>query len=274
VFALASWTWALTVKELGVREILLFSKQIGLTDILVLTKSISGLTFIDVLNEIVLNNSYGIRIHAWIVCFEDHRYSDGEVSPSNEKYRSYLLSLITRILEKVDVEGIHLDYIRYKGKAFEKWRNVSSFVREVRKIIDKKDPNIILSIASKAERYNTLDELKKSALYYGQNYEDLAKYVDIFMPMTYYLDYKVEPEAPVRASKWIKEITRRKVYVGVQLHPSEHPETKGRQPNLSEIEKQLVLSKEQGLDGVCFFRFKYLYERSRELKDIISKISS
>ncbi len=274
MFALASWLWALTVKELGVKEILLFSKDLGLTDILVLTKSISGSTFTDTLNKIISNNDYGIRVHAWIVCFEDHKYSNGEVSPSNEKYRNYLLSFIAGILEKTNVEGIHLDYIRYKGNASGKWYNVSSFVREVRKIIDEKDPSIILSIASKAERYDTVEELKKSALCYGQNYEDLANYVDVFMPMTYYLDYNVEPEAAVRASKWIKEITGRKVYTGVQLHPSEHPETRGKHPSINDIEKQLVLSKRQGLDGVCFFRFKHLYERAKELKDIISKIKS
>ncbi len=175
-------------------------------------------------------------------------------------------------MREMNVDGLHLDYIRYKGKAADKWGYVSSFVKEVRKTIDRINPGIKLSMASKAEDYESPEGLLASALYYGQNYEDLSSYVDMFIPMTYYLDYNVSPADIVKASVWIKEITGREVYAGIQLHPSENPKTKGREPTIEELREQLKLIKEKGLDGACFFRFKHLYEKRAEIKQILHDI--
>ena len=195
-------------------------------------------------------------MHAWVVCFADG--SRPGASPDSYEYRKYLLEVILDFLTLNAsghfVDGIHLDYVRYGGFASNKWQRVSSFVREVRELIDRFAPGAILSVASKAEAYGSKAELLESALFYGQNYEDLAKYVDLFCPMTYYLDYNVPPSLVGLAAKWVKEATGRAVFAGIQLHPSEHPSTKGREPEPREVEECLRSCAEGGADGVAFFR--------------------
>ena len=52
-------------------------------------------------------------------------------------------------------------------------------------------------------------------------FNELAKYVDMFMPMTYYLNYDVKPEDVVNEALWVKELTGRATLASVQLHPRE-----------------------------------------------------
>ena len=80
----------------------------------------------------------------------------------------------------------------------------------------------MLSIASKAESYGTPEGLLDSALYYGQNYTNLAKYADLFCPMTYFLDYNVLPEDVEQTARWVKELTGETVFADVQTHRSEY----------------------------------------------------
>ncbi len=272
MFKLSSWVWSITVRNLGAQTVIEASKKTGLTDLLVLVKSITGKIDTNALKQLLEESRHDIKVHAWIVCFNDQLHENP--LPHNKEYREYLLNLIRSILENYDVDGVHLDYIRYNNNAYDKWIHVSSFVREVRKLLDDLKPGITLSIASKAEGYNSKEELKERALYYGQNYEDLAQYVDVFMPMTYYLDYNVEPLRAVIAAQWVKELTDKPVVMGVQLHPGEHTETKNRVPETSEIALQVREAKRRGLDGVCFFRFEYLYKRLEEISRILKDLTS
>lgn len=268
----ASWVWATTVDELGAEVVASVSRELGLTDLLILVKSVSGKVNYEALRRVAECSRNNPRVHAWIVCFADRSRADA--LPHNEAYRRYLLRVAKDLLERYDVRGIHLDYVRYVGDARDKHHYVTSFVREVRALIDSVRPGVVLSVASKAENYESKEGLRESALYYGQNYEDLAQYVDVFIPMTYYLDYNVDPVRAVAAARWIKEITGRPVVMGLQLHPGEHPETRNRIPRVEEIEVQILEAKRLGLDGVCFFRFKYLYERLSELRKVLTQVKS
>ncbi len=270
MFWTASWIWALTVKELGAKTVVKASRDAGLTDLLVLVKSVTGKVDASALQQLIEEAKDSPRIHAWVVCFADHSHEDA--APHNEAYRKYLLGIIKDLLEEYEVSGLHLDYIRYKSNASDKWRYVSSFVREVRRLVDDMKPGTTLSIASKVEDYESREGLRERALYYGQNYEDLAQYVDVFIPMTYYLDYNVEPLKAVIAAQWVKELTSRPVIMGIQLHPGEHPQTRDRTPRIEEIELQVLEAKRRGLDGICFFRFKHLYERLSEIRKVLSRI--
>ncbi len=273
----AVWLWTKAISEIGADKIIELCRDLGINDVLVLVKSISGETFLDLAKELLsVVNPNNIRIHAWIVSFYDKKYANGSVDPGDSTYRRYLLDFIKKVLEtevngKV-FSGIHLDYIRYyHGSKQSDWKTVSSFVKSVRKLIDTIDPNRILSMASKAEDYESKEGLIEKALLYGQNYMDLRHYVDIFVPMTYYLDYNISPEKVPVAAKWVKEITGKTVYAGIQLHPGEHPQTRGRIPTIQEIQVMLEGCSRNGIDGVCFFRYKMLHERAQELKNIITK---
>lgn len=257
----ACWVWGTTFREYGVDYVVDKMAELGMRHVFVLVKGTSGSVAKDVISEVLPKaHEKGIYVHAWIVCFKDKSRVDA--TPDSYSYRKYLLEIILTFLLLNSsghfVDGIHLDYICYGGFAHNRWRVISSFVREVRELIDRIAPGTILSIASKAEKYDSKADLLESALFYGQNYEDLSEYVDLFCPMTYYLDYNIPPDFIGIAARWVKEVTKRPVFAGIQVHPSEHPETEGKEPEPSELLSCLTSCLENGVDGVVFFRFKML----------------
>lgn len=271
----AFWIWGSTVQEQGIDNILNNLSDLRIKHVFLLVKGVSGRINKDVLFQLIPKaHEKKMYVHAWIVCFSDKSWSYEKVSPESYEYRKYLLNIISEFLLLNSsghfVDGIHLDYIRYSGGAQDKCRYVSSFVREVRTLIDGIAPGTILSIASKVESYTSKNTLFDSALVYGQNYIELAKFIDLFCPMTYYLDYNVTPEKVGVAAKWVKELTDKPVFAGIQLHPSEHPSTKGKKPTPDEIKRNLEACLENKVDGVIFFRY-YEYILEDQVREIISR---
>lgn len=262
----AVWAYGSTVREYGVNRTIDELDRLGIKHIFLLVKGTSGTINKEVLSELTPKaHEKGISVHAWIICFSDSSWTSGKASPDSYEYRKYLLRVISEFLTMNMsgnfVDGIHLDYVRYPSNAQDKYSYVSSFIREVRILIDRVAPGTVLSIASKAENYVSKTALFNSALFYGQNYTDLANYVDLFCPMTYYLDYGVTPDDVGIASKWVKELTGKTVFAGIQVHPSEASSTKGRSPTPSEIQCCLESCLRNGLDGVIFFRLEFILQR-------------
>ncbi|RLE93596.1 MAG: hypothetical protein DRN04_06650 [Thermoprotei archaeon] len=267
----AVWCWGTTITKYGPERIVNTCKSLGIKHIFVLVKGVSGTVVKNVIAEILpLAHKNGIYVHAWTVCFVDE--SNPGASPDSYEYRKYLLKVLAEFLllnaSGEYVDGIHLDYIRYGGMAENKWKQVSSFVYEVRVLIDKYAPGVVLSIASKAEDYTSPKSLAASALYYGQNYTDLAKYVDLFCPMTYYLDYGVSPREAMIGAKWVKDLTGKPVFAGIQLHPVD-----SLKPTVNEIKNSLDTCIEEKLDGIIFFKMHHLMERLDELGPLIAEYS-
>ncbi|MFO7030292.1 hypothetical protein B9T07_09645 [Limnospira fusiformis CCALA 023] len=146
------------------------------------------------------------------------------LDPANREVRSYLLRLVGEIAHNYQVDGIHLDYIRYPfqdanrnfnfgyGTAsrtqfrdltgvdpisitpgdvalWQQWTQfradqVTSFVRDVRQLLNANYPNVILSAAvfphPETERIAKIQ----------QHWEVWARqgYLDLLVPMTYSLD--------------------------------------------------------------------------------------
>ena len=160
----------------------------------------------------------------------DHRgsrfhYSSGKVflDPANPEVREYLLSLITEIATNYEVDGIHLDYIRYPFQsptanmtygygiaAREKFRNqtgfdpvtltpedplwskwtefrieqIDSFVAEVSQNLKQLRPELTLSTAVfPIERTERLSKIQQGWEKWVDN-----EWIDLLVPMTYAKD--------------------------------------------------------------------------------------
>lgn len=268
------WIWGTTLMKLGVNKTLKLCKELGIKHIFLLVKGISGRVVYENIKKLLPEaHREGIYVHAWIVCFADR--SKSNASPDSLEYRKYLLKIIVNFLtlnaSNNYIDGIHLDYIRYSGFASEKWEYISSFVKAVRYLVNHLAPGVILSIASKAEKYDSMNDLLESALFYGQNYTDLAKYVDLFCPMTYYLDYGVSPEQVGLAAYWVKKITKKPVFAGIQTHPSENPATLGKIPTAKDIEIMLKACLKYKIDGAVFYALHTIIKHYNEYKPVISK---
>jgi hypothetical protein len=131
----------------------------------------------------------GVTVHAWLQCF----YSSGAwvnpVDDANNRYKDEIfagiLSRARTYIEDFGVKGIHLDYIRYPGTAYK--HNPSAEVtavgavtrccREIRELTDSYDEGLVTSGALMPEN--------GGAYYYGQDYNQMGKYLHILMPMLY-----------------------------------------------------------------------------------------
>lgn len=249
-----AWVWWRTVDQHGVDEVLRRLDESGVRHIFLLVKSISGEVRETHLDELLPKaHAKGMYVHAWFGSFQDGRFDPPWMDPASEEYRSYLLEVISRFLRPRQsghsIDGVHLDYVRYRRDA-PGTAPVTSFVAEVRQLIDEVSPGTVLSAATKAEEFTSVAGVAASARAYGQEYTDLAPYVDLFCPMTYHLDYGVSPAAAVRAAANVAELTGRPVFAGIQLHDG--PDERG--PTVAELREGLQAAKEAGLPGVAYFR--------------------
>lgn len=151
---LGVWLWGATVRELGPDGAAVIAEQLadfGFDDVFLLVKGTAGTvgyasevavtnsshqgTEFDVLQAMITEgHKRGLKIHAWYVVNSDaaflaaypdegmfhyRRGLDGErVSPISISYRRYLQDLIAEVVKNYDIDGIHLDYVRYPHAVF------------------------------------------------------------------------------------------------------------------------------------------------------------
>jgi len=142
------WVWGETVYSLGADKIVDRSARMGVTDLYMLAKGTGGkLSYLktqykdalartnrDVMQELITAaHKKGIRVHAWLVTVEDEYYKskhpeagvyhyvrgtdNNRINPYDAGYRTYMSNIVTEIVSGYDIDGIHLDYIRYNHVA-------------------------------------------------------------------------------------------------------------------------------------------------------------
>ncbi len=150
---------------------------------------------INLQNLITACHAANLRVVAVLKCFSD------TVQPDNAAHKQYLLNVIDYFVDAwqpngqpvYDLDGIALDYVRYVGGTNVNVANVTSFVADVRQHIG----NLSLHAYLIANRYSfdgptyngvfnsyasTMSQLQSQ---FGQHWEQLAPYIDVYMPMAY-----------------------------------------------------------------------------------------
>jgi hypothetical protein len=136
----------------------------------------------------------GLRIHAWIICFKG---SDGWINPdpntaAGKNIQDLIRTDVSTLINNYNIQGIHLDYVRYPGTAY-KYVNstgiITDFVASVRSILSGK--SIYLSAAVMPDEVILSNGAGK---YYGQSYDELADYLDFLVPMTYKGNYNTNTQ--------------------------------------------------------------------------------
>lgn len=138
---LGIWMWAESVRVHGAQKAVGSCVKAGVTDIYFLTKGMGGKTAYhgayaphscerDLLREVLDEaHKYGVRVHAWFTCSVDGAYFDSHpesgrfhllrgrdsrvISLADEGYLHYIEKMIGEVMRGYDVDGFHLDYIRY-----------------------------------------------------------------------------------------------------------------------------------------------------------------
>ena len=171
----AEWIWGSTVAELGADVVADRCAKNGITDLYLLVKGTGGglgylktqytdaltRTNRDVMQETIdAAHAVGIRVHAWLCCMEDEYYKEthpeagmwhyvrardnNRINPYDEDYQEYMYNIVTEIVTGYDIDGIHLDYIRYNHLAngwsdgdFKALEEMGAKEEDVRYIINK-----------------------------------------------------------------------------------------------------------------------------------------
>lgn len=310
-------------------------KTKGITDIFVLTRGVTGVYHYSELQAAINKfHPYGIKVHAWFVCFKDDGYF---VDPSGyykytvkiyvkttkywgtkkvaykvkkrTKYKSWykyrgkwkykwkykyryvtkykyvkgwiytpvyryetrtgydlayntkLINEIANINNKYNIDGIHLDYVRYSGVAsvgHAAWQQpggttaavntITGFIESVSKVVTKQ-----LSAALMPEGDINDD-------YYAQDYDRLADYLDFLVPMTYEGNYN-------KNNTWITERiqyivdhavdangNKKPVYAGLTTYCSD---SNLRALSLCELQDDVNSAQAGGASGFVLFRYGF-----------------
>lgn len=210
------------------------------------------------------------------------------LNPGHPETSQYLSRLVRDLLSRYDVDGVHLDYIRYpdrprrfpdwneykkygKGRTLQQWRrdNITEIVRVLYKEVKSLKPWVKVSSAPLGKYRDT-----KRYLSYGWNayhtvYQEAQSWMqegiqDMIFPMLYYRDLHFYPFV----LDWLENAYGRWVVPGLGiyfLHPSEGDWT------LDEVERQLNFIRMNGGYGEACFRARFLTENNQGLLDRIKE---
>ena len=228
----------------------------------------------------------GIECHAWIVTIPVGKWNsygcrqlrqkypklivkigdEGYMDPEKSETGDYLARFCREVTRRYDVDGIHLDYIRYP----ETWRlkvsrqqgrqYITSIVRKISQAVRQEKPWVMLS-CSPIGKYDDLSRYKSGGWNANTTVcQDAQAWLrdglmDALMPMMYFQGNNFYPFAV----NWKEFAYGRILAPGLavyMLHPNE------RNWALDVIEREMYVLREQGL-GHTFFRSKFLTDNTK-----------
>jgi len=221
----------------------------------------------------------GMELHAWIVTIPigkwksygcqqlrqqypslvKHIGEEGYLNPEDSRTADYLSNICEEVTRRYDIDGIHLDYIRYP----ETWKgrkdpeNITRIVRRINECVKHYKPWVKIS-CSPIGKYDDLSRYSARGWNARRTVaQDAQKWLreglmDQLYPMMYFKENNFFPFA----IDWQENSYGRTIVSGLgtyQLHPKE------RNWSLTEMKRQLNVTRQIGV-GHCHFRAKFLLD--------------
>ena len=251
----------------------------------------------------------GMEVHAWLGCMPiggaKHIVALGQKSitqtnseliilangcyymnPGVPGTKEYIAKIACEITKKYDIDGIHLDYIRYpdthvrfndrrtfakygNGVEYHQWKrnNITAIVREVYQDVKKIKPWVKISSSPVGKYKDTSRYSSKGFNAYHVVYQDPQEWLregiqDIIFPMMYFKDNNFYPFA----LDWQEKRYGRFVFPGLGdyfLEDANWP--------IGEIERQINVLRQVGVQGQAHFRAKYITRNVKGIYDLLHK---
>ena len=242
----------------------------------------------------------GMQLHAWLVTLpvgkDDYVRRQGKnalprrrrdlcthfkgqwyMEPGNPETAGYIVSLVEEIVKNYDIDGIHLDYVRYpdrtngypdaalyrkhgKGLSLAAWRraNITDIARKVYSSVKSLKPWVRVSCAplgkySDLTRYSSLGWNAYDAVYQDAQAWMREGIMDALFPMLYFNGNNFYPFV----LDWQENSFGRHIVPGIGVYRL-LPEYGGWRP--VEIERQLHTSRSAGTAGSIMFRTGHLLD--------------
>jgi uncharacterized lipoprotein YddW (UPF0748 family) len=201
------------------------------------------------------------------------------LDPGNPQTNVYLLSLVKEIVLNYDIDGIHLDYVRYPeaaagfpdndtyrlygmGKEKGDWRreNINRFVYAVYDTVKELKPWVQVS-SSVIGMYKEIPSSgKRHWTAYSSVFQDPVDWLkkekhDFIVPMNYYSGMLFYPFV----EDWVSKNNGRFIVPGLGAFQMDRNESHW---NASVLYDQILFSREAKTQGNAFFRAAYLLDNS------------
>lgn len=206
------------------------------------------------------------------------------LDPGNPESGAYLSSIVREITTRYDIDGIHLDYIRYpeqgerfpnrdtyrrygNGKDMEQWRrdNITAIVRRIYTDVKSIKPWVKVS-SSPIGKYRDTDRYPSRGWNaYRVVYQDAQQWLkegihDAIFPMMYFQGNNFYPFA----LDWKENSNGRWVVPGLGIYF-----LSPREQNwpLDEVVRQIHFTRQWHLDGQAYFRNRFLLDNTKGIWD-------
>ena len=228
----------------------------------------------------------GMELHAWVVTIPVGKWNtygcqrirrrypslikkigdEGFMNPEAYQTANYLANICQEITERYDIDGIHLDYIRYP----ETWRgrmsadNITRIVRTVHDRVKFYKPWVKLS-CSPIGKYDDLTRYRSGGWNARRRVAQDAQLwlreglMDQLYPMMYFQGNNFYPFA----IDWQENSYGRTIVSGLGIYLLDPREGRFQLP---EIKRQLNVTRQIGI-GHCYFRAKFLLSNIKGVYD-------
>ena len=235
----------------------------------------------------------GMECHAWIVTipigktnearFKEFKRKnpkltrnigqDGFMDPENPATGDYIANICAEVTRKYDIDGIHLDYIRYpetwpkKGvKPHERCLYITSIVRKIHQAVKALKPWVKLSCSpigksGDLSRYKSGGWNALNAVYQDAQGWLRDGLMDQLYPMMYFRGNNFYPFA----LDWQERSYGRTIVSGLGIYflsPKEGNWT------LDDVSREMHFVRQNGV-GHCYFRSKFLTDDTRGIYDFV-----
>ena len=230
----------------------------------------------------------GMELHAWVVAIPIGKWNtigcktmrkwypslvkrigdEGYMNPEAYGTADYIANICEEITTRYDIDGIHLDYIRYP----ETWRgkmnreNITRIVRNVNLRVKRHKPWVKMSCSPIGKSGNLSRYRSGGWDAYNRVAQDAQGWLrdglmDQLYPMMYFKENNFYPFA----IDWQEQSNGRTIVSGLgtyMLHPQE------RNWPLTEVKRQLNVTRQLGV-GHCHFRTKFLLDNVKGVYELM-----
>lgn len=203
-----------------------------------------------VTNWIAKAKKLGINVHIWMqVCYYDGSWTN---PVTNGEINTTLLN--NKVNEAVGyanitgVAGVHLDYIRYMGNAYETTGStdaITTFVSQISTAVKNVNSNLKVSAS-------VMPETTSDPKYYGQDIPEMSKHLDIICPMVYKGNYNQDTNWIKTTTAWFVANSSAQVYTGLQTYVSDSNTTA---LTVNELATDITSAYNGNAKGIALFRF-------------------
>ena len=242
----------------------------------------------------------GMELHAWVVTIPVGKWNcvgcrtlrrnypslvrkigdEGYMNPAMPQTAAYLARFCGDIARRYDVDGIHLDYIRYpeqwprprrSGEAAERRSHITAIVSAVSAAVKAEKPWLRLS-CSPIGKYDDLLRYRSGGWNARQAVSQDAQLwlrmgmMDQLYPMMYFRDNQFFPFA----IDWQEHACGRMVVPGLGIYFLDPHEGTWK---LSDVTRQMYVSRQLGM-GHCFFRSRFLTDNVKGIYNFTRHFNS